>query len=257
MPLVIPTDLFTNVLQLLGVMGAAEVAPAPEHVELLRRAFNRLGGQWNTRKRNCYFIQTQAFTFPSTKQSYTIGAAGNVPAPDFVMVTGQDRPSALEPIARLILTGATPNVYLPLAVVNFDQYTLLTVPTITATIPTTIYYQATTPNGTIFIWMEPTVLGNQLEVSWRNELTALAAPPAPDITTAVSMPDGYEEAITLSIAEKVWLAFPKRTDLEELKRQARLARSDAFSNNAPPPKISTVDGTQSGKRGGFNWLTRM
>jgi hypothetical protein len=84
----------------------------------------------------------------------------------------------------------------------------------------------------------------------------LAAPPSSDITTGIHLPDGLEEALTLTLAEKLYLAFPKRTDVEELKRQARLARADFQTNNVPPPKISTTDGTHSTRASGFNWLSR-
>jgi hypothetical protein len=256
---VVPTDLFANALQVLGVLGAAETAPDPADTELCRRAYNRMVGQWNNRRRNSAFIQTQAFTFSTTKQKYTLGNSTNSPAPDFGL-TGQDAPRQLEPYAQLVLTGSTPNINIQLAVINVDQYALNPIPTLTATIPATLWYQpsvqGTTPNATIWMWPEPTTTSNQLQIWWRNQLVQLAAPPAADITTAISLPDGYEEALTLSLAEKLWLAFPKRTDLEELKRQARLARADIQTNNAPPPKISTTDGTHSSKASGFNWLTR-
>lgn len=253
MPNVVPTDLFQEVLEVLGVQGSGEAAPTAADADLCRRTFNRLTGQWNVRKRRCYFIQTQSFTFPRIDKSYTIGLSTNTPTPDF-QLTGQDRPSELEQIARLILTGSSPNAYLQLAVVNFDQYQLITVPTVATTVPNTLYYQPTTPNGTIFIWPEPTVLTNKLEVSWRNQLTQITAAL---LSTPISMPDGYEEAITLTLAEKLWLMFPKKTNLAELSRQARNARADAFGSNSPPPKIDTTDGATQGKASGFNWLTRL
>jgi hypothetical protein len=254
-PLIVPTDLFLNALQALGVYGAAETAPAPEDIELCRRTYNRMVGQWNNRRRNSAFIQTQAFTIGSTKQKYTLGNSGNSPAPDFAL-TGQDAPRELMPYAQLVLTSSTPNVNIQLAVIHVDQYALNPIPTLTATLMNTLWYQPTSPNATIWLWPEPTTTSNQLQLWWKNQLVQLAAPPATDITTAIALPDGYEEALTLSLAEKLWLAFPKRTDLEELKRQARLARADIQTNNVPPPKISTTDGTHATHASGFNWLSR-
>jgi hypothetical protein len=253
---VVPTDLFANALIQLGVLGSGETAPSPEDTELCRRTYNRMVGQWNNRRRNAWQIQSQAFTFPSTKQSYTIGNSANTPTPDFAL-TGQDAPRQLEPYAQLILVSSTPNVNLPLTVINVDQYQLITVPTLTAILPNTLYYQPGAPNGTIYLWAEPTTLSNKLQIWFRTQLVQLAAPPAADITTAISYPDGLEEALTLTLAEKLWLAYPKKSDLEELKRQARLARADFQTNNAAPPKISTRDGAMTSRASGFNWLTRI
>jgi hypothetical protein len=259
MALVVPTDLFLNALQILGVLGAGETQPAPEDTELCRRAYNRMVGRLNSRRRNSAFIQTAQFAIGTTKQQYTLGNSANTPTPDFGL-TGADAPRELQPYAQLVLTGSTPNVNIQLAVIHVDQQALNPIPTLTATLMNTLWYQpppSNGANGTIWLWPEPTTTSNQLQIWFRNQLVQLAAPPAADITTAIALPDGAEEMLTLSLAENLWLAFPKRTDLEELKRQARLARADFQTNNVPPPKISTTDGTHSSKASGFNWLTRM
>ena len=110
-------------------------------------------------------------------------------------------------------------------------------------------------NGTLRPWPSfPTATTYQLNLSWWNQTIPLLGT---DITTPVGLPDGYEEALTLTMAEKMYLSFAKRTDLAELSRQARLARADVQSPNVPPPKIDTTDGIESGKASGFNWLYRL
>lgn len=265
MPNVTPTTMFTNVLQLLGVLGASETTPAPEDTELLRQAFNRMMGQMNSRRRNCFFIQQQAFTFTTAKASYTIGNTNNTPAPDFAL-SGQDRPLRLEPWAQVVDTDVSPNVLFQMSVVNFDQYALISIPALVSGFPNTLYYQPTVPNGTLWGWPAyPTETSWKLQIAWRNQFTTIAPSGQAadttqvaqgDVSTAINMPDGYEEAFTLTLAEKVWLAYPKRTDIEELKRQARLARADIQTNNALPTKIDTTDGVPNSKGSGFNWRSR-
>src|SRR5438128_8955383 len=130
----------------LGVLGAADTI-GPEDAELCRRTYNRMVGQWNNRRRNSAFTVTQAFTIGSTKQKYTLGNINNTPTPDFAL-TGQDAPRELLPFAQLVLTGSSPNVNIQLAVIHVDQHALNPVPTLTATLSNTLWYQASgPPNG--------------------------------------------------------------------------------------------------------------
>jgi len=257
MPLVSPIDLFTNSLMVLGIVGAAQAAPRAEDAELCRRTYNRMVGQWNTQKRFSSFIQEQSFTFAVARLSYTIGAAANVPTPNFVVSSG-NAPANIQS-AQVVITGLSgPDVQLGLAIINQDQWTLITIPALPATFPNTLYYirpGGGTLNGTLRPWPAfPTATSYKLNLSWWNQLGPVSAT---DLITQVALPDGYEEALTLTLAEKLYLSFAKRTDLEELKRQARLARADIQSLNVSPPKISTTDGVTSSRASGYNWLSRL
>lgn len=255
MPDVSPIDMFGNALTMLGVMGAAQSAPNAEDAELCRRTYNRMVGQWNTRRRNSSFMREEAFTFTTARTSYMIGASTNTPAPNFTVSRG-NAPATIY-AAQLIMTNVTPNVQLELVVINVDQWQDISIPTLASQFPNTLYYVRPgggTLNGTLRPWpTSPTQTSFQLGLTWWDQLLQVAAT---DLITAISLPDGYEEALTLTLAEKLWLAFPKRTDLEELKRQARLARADMQSPNSQPPKIDTTGGAQ-GRPSGFNWLTRL
>lgn len=255
MPLVAPVDLFTDILQTLGVLGAAQSAPYAEDAELLRRIWNRMAGQWATRRRFGSFVQEQAFPFGTSKVSYTIGNAANSPAPDFAVSSGNAPSSIL--YAQLVMTNVTPNVQLQMAVINVDQWQEISIPTLPSQFPNTLYYvrPGSTLNGTLRPWpTSPTQTSFQLDLSWWNQTIPILGA---DITTPVGLPDGCEEALLLTMAEKAWLRFPKRTDLPELKAQASKARSDYQSPNVPPPKLNTNDGLSNQRASGFNWLTRL
>ena len=257
MPLIAPVDLFTDVLQTLGVQGAAQAAPNAEDAALLLRIWNRTAGQWAARRRFSSFIQEESFTFGTAKASYTIGASTNSPAPDFAVSSG-NAPANLQPGAQIVLTNVTPNFQMQLAVINQDQWQFVSIPNLPATFPNTIYYirpGGNSPNGIIRPWPSfPTATGYKLDLSWWNQTIPLLAA---DITTAVFLPDGCDEALMLTIAEKAYLRFAKRTDLVELKSQAAKARADYQSPNVPPPKISTDGGASQGRASGFNYLTRL
>lgn len=257
MPLAAPIDVFTEALSLLGVIGAAQSAPNAEDQEKCRRAWNRIAGQWNNRRRFSSFIQEESFPFGTSKASYTIGAAANSPVPDFKVSSG-NAPANLMPGAQLVMTNVSPNVQLQLAVINQDQWQQISIPDLSATFPNVLYYVRPgggTLNGTIRPWPAfPTSVTFQLDLSWWNQAVPMLAA---DVTTPVALSDGLEEALTLTLAEKLWLMFAKRADLAELKSQAREARANYQSPNVPPPLIDTTGGADDGRGSGFNWKSRL
>lgn len=244
-----PTEIFTATLRVLGIMGAAESTPSGEDGELCRTTFNRMMGQWNTRGRNAYFIRQQSFAFSVARETYSIGTAAN--SANFVVTAGA-RPAKILS-AQLVMTDVDPPVQINMAVINQDQYQLITIPELASQFPNILYYQPTFPNGTIRPWPAfPTETAFELNLQWWNQLLTVAVA---DVGTELSLPDGYEEAAVMSLAEKLWLAYPKRTNLDELKRQARRARADIQGLNISPPKINTTDGLDS-PMPTFNWITR-
>jgi hypothetical protein len=256
MPLLAPIDLFGDALRVLGILGAAESAPNAEDTELCRRTYNKIIGRWNTRRRFSSFTREEAFTFGTAKQTYTIGATDNVPTPDFVVSRGNAPASILA--AQIVMTGLSgPNVQLPLAVINQDQWVLITIPALPATFPNTLYYirpGGGTLNGTLRPWPSfPTATTYQLDLSWWDQLLEVSAD---DLTTPIPFADGYDAALTFTIAEWLYGSFPKKSDIAWITSMARAARADIQSVNVPPPKIDTTGGAQ-GRPSGFNWLTRL
>jgi len=77
------------------------------------------------------------------------------------------------------------------------------------------------------------------------------------LTTTFSMPQGYQNAIVLTLAED--LAAPFRADatyVGQLTGKAAKARAVIFSNNRTPPNISTQDsGMPTCSGGSWNFRT--
>jgi hypothetical protein len=243
-------DILTTALQLLGIMGAGESSPAAEHTALALKMFNQLVGQWNTRKRLAFCQRTQSFAFTTAKQSYTIGATAN--APDFIVSSGE-RPARIES-ANLVMTNGANDVLVPCTVILVDQYDEIAIPSLASSYPQVIYYQPSWPNGTIYPYPAfPTETSFELSLTWWQQLLAVALA---DIGSAISAPFGYDRAFSLSLAIALYPMFPKRSDIEELKRQERMAIADISSLNVQPPKIGTTDGVQGDGVGLFNYLSR-
>lgn len=242
-------DIITSALRKLGVIGNAEPEPSAEDTNIGLDEFNGIVEQLNLRKRNCFFQRTQQFTLPSIKNTYSIGAAGS--GADLIVTSG-DAPTKIE-FARWVLTSASPNpVYIPITVIQIEQDQQLAVPQLQSLWPQLLYYQRTVPNGTVTPYPVPTQISDQLELTWWNQLVTVAIA---DIATALVLPQGYRRGLALKLAIACWPAFPKRTDLDELKRQDREAWSDIQSPNVAPPKISTTDGIGHGGAT-FDWRSR-
>ena len=235
------SEIFEAALQEIGVLAAGEV-PSAADAELLRRKFNRMVGTWNTQRRFVVYEKHQQFTFGTSQQSYTIGPTGA----DFT----SDRPLRLERV-KLVLTASTPDVDLPLENLQVGEYADLSVPTLSSTIPTKIYYEPTFPSGTIYPWPYPTVTSNKLELWWWTKLSEIAEA---DVTTEYSLATGYDDALTLSLAEqclgKIWGV----EDDPQLRNRARLARLAISGANSSPLRIATQDTGMPGA-GQFNYLT--
>lgn len=249
-----PTTLsiIISALRKLGVMGAAQSGPKAEDLELALAEFNEVSELRNLRERNCYFQRTQQFTFTTSKQTYTIGSEDD--APDFGVAAGR-RPVTIN-FAQLILTAQTPNVNLNVTNLTVEQYQMLSLPDLSAQWPWALYYVPTWPNGTIRLYPTyPTITTNKLELTWSNQFETVALA---DVSTALILPFGYRRGLALDTAVACWLAFPKRTDLEELKMQRREAWIEITSANKRPPFISTTDGVQpDNSASSFNWRDRM
>lgn len=246
-----PNDMFTAALEDLGAIGAGETVPNAEDGEVARKTFNRLVGQLNRRLRTANFIRQQEFTFGTSQATYSIGKASNTP--DFVVDSG-DAPVWIKS-AQIVFTNVDPPVQLNLAVINQDQYRLITIPRLSSTFPNTLYYQATYPNGTIRPWPAfPTETSFKLNLQWADQFTTVESA---DVDTELSLPMGAEEALVKALGVKLWLKFPKRSSFEILKRDAEMAMADFKSRNSPPPVISTTDGIQDSAASAWNYQTRM
>ncbi len=244
-------DIITSALRKLGVLGAGHSAPGGEDTQLGLDTFNEIAEHINLRKRGAFFLRNQNFPFGTSKQSYSIGTAAN--AADFVVAAG-DRPVKLE-LAQVVDTSVTPNITITNGtVMDYLQYIrVINIPALAMQFPLIVAYQATVPNGTIWPYPAfPTMTSYQLSLTWWNQFETVAIA---DISTPLVLPMGYRRGLPLKLAIALWPSFPKRTDLEELKRQERQIWTDLDSLNVAPPNISSTDGIGT-QGGGFDYRSR-
>lgn len=232
-------DLIANALIEIGAIATGET-PSASDLALGLSKLNRMIGLWNAQSLLVPYVDSAEFAFGTSKQSYTIGPAAS--SADFTSA----RPIRIV-AASIVLVSSSPYTYIPLDVMNVEEYGDIRVPATSSTIPTRLYYKPTVTKGTLYPWPYPTVVTNKLSIDYWAQLAEVAT------ADTIALAPGYEEALTTSLAEALGPSFG-RTIAPELEKQAQMARSVIKGLNSQAPKLGS-DFPGSGSRGAFNYLT--
>lgn len=234
-------DLITEALWELNVVDPAET-PSADLAALGLTKLNRLLDSWNAERLAVYSDQFAVYTLTPSVQPHTIGPSG-------ATWTITPRPVSVEG-ATVVVSGAEPTGRRPLHLRDAQWWQHQRAPTVTGPYPTDVYYDPTWPNGSLYFWPVPTTAAT-VQLWIRLALGQVSA------TDTWSLPPGYREAVTLSLAEA--LAAPLgRTWTAAQALQAREARERVFRVNVQTPRLVTADaGMPHGRRGrpNFFWWT--
>jgi hypothetical protein len=230
--------------------AAAEVKVAragdtlqPAIADLLLLRLNTLLDAWNADERAAYDQVPYDFVLTPGHSPHTIGAAGS--GADYVVPM---RPVKL--IAAQLNIGGSPAAYLPITVQGDDWYRRQTVPGLSMSVPTDVYFSPAWPVGQLYFWGVPSVAYTVR--LWMAVILANITDP----TIALSLPPGYYKALMLSLAEFSARALGQTLE-PELVAAASIARAAVFGNNDPDMRLETADaGLPCGGGYGFNWLNR-
>lgn len=243
-------DLIIDALQDIGAVSFDRSLVRAEDIDKGLRKFNARGLNWNTREGFKKFERMQTFPVIASKQSYIIGAANDVPTPDFIVAAGK-RPQRIDHGNWVLSAGAAPHLSYPVDFIEVEEYEDILLADLSNVWPYRIYYQKTGgSSGTLWPWPFPTDLTDSLQLFWWDQFTAVLIA---DINADLGWPDGYELAFGLTLAEDLCLPYGK-TRAPELIKDAAAARTDIQSLNTKPPRCDTSDGSDGrwGRRSG--WL---
>lgn len=239
MPSTSTNTVCTNALLELNVNDPSD-APAQADLSFVLDKLNRLLDNWNAERHAIYADQFLQFAIDiaaaAAGDPQTIGIAANSPT---WTVTG-NRPESIEGIT-VILSG-TPQARVNLMKRDAQWWQLNTVPTITSPLPTSFFYNPTYPNGDVWLWPQPTT-AYDVQVWCRGILSTLTQ------FATFDLPPGYEDAITLTLAEDIANAFQKPVT-PELRLKAQRARARIFGNNIEIPRLATRDAGMPGRGDG-------
>ncbi|HSV92932.1 MAG TPA: hypothetical protein VLH81_07640 [Desulfobacterales bacterium] len=232
-------DIVTMALRDLGVIGPVD-PPSAEDAAFGLQKLNILIDNMNAKREAIYASDLTLYTLTPALTPHTIGPAGT-----FVVT---QRPVSLE--AANWLDTSTPAVRAPITLRNEAWWLRVPVRGMTSEFVTDVFYEPTWPNGELNFWPVPTV-AYQVELLTRSVLASMS------LTTAFSMPPGYQDAITLTLEEMLIPAF-KVAGPQGLRSDAARARARIGSNNITVPEITTRQAGMPGGRGGtkLDWRTR-
>lgn len=227
-------------LGVIAVDESLQTADAAYFLGLLRRLLNA----WNANRLAVYATAFPEYTLVPNLSPHTIG-------PSMATWLATIRPVSLDG-ANLILTTSTPNVNTPITVRDAQWWLGQSTPDLTSTFPTDVYYQPDFPLGKLFFWPVPTT-AYAVQLMIRVLLSDTVA-----LSDTFTLPPGYADAITLTLAEMARRSYGKPYD-PELVHAATRARAVIFGNNDVTPHLVTRDAGMTPGRGGsradFNWLT--
>lgn len=169
------SDLCTAALQRLGVVTAGTTASS-EDLALALVRLNVVKSSWKTQKLFTYALVRTTFAIAANDGIYTIGSGGDI------NIARPARP----PVIRLIDTTASPVEEMTIVSLSDLAYAGLPQKALTSTWPTHVWYNPTSPLGTLTFWPVPTASTLQGVVYTPNDSAVLA------FTDVLQLPDGYE-----------------------------------------------------------------
>jgi hypothetical protein len=157
-----------------------------------------------------------------------------------------NRPVCIEAAAIIINTSPTP-VTFPMNIRDDDWWAAQQVKGLISNLPTDLYYSPDWPNGSLFLWPIPSIAyGLELETQ------VLIANLSLDST--FSLPEGYEEALTLTVAEGMCGPFGLVIPANLPSRAMRARAAIQANNNLAGPLGTMAAGMPGGRGMSPNWL---
>lgn len=196
-------------LQRLGVIGDDEPAPADALLSVALNRFNVLKDHWRTQSLFTYALVRTTHTITANEGVYTLGTGGDISIA---------RPVFLQRV-RLIDTSADPDYEMPLSVLDDAAYAALPQKTLTSAAPTHVYYNPTSPLGTLTLWPVPTGSTYQLVVYTPNDSATVT------LNDTLDVPPGYQLFYQESLALHLVPDYPPRQPSPVLLESAREAKA--------------------------------
>jgi hypothetical protein len=173
-------SLIDRAARLVGGVASGESCTLAESTDGLI-ALNAMLESWQADKLYVYAFVDTAYSLVAGTQSYTVGPAGN-----FALTP---RPPKIEECFVRVS-----NIDYPVTLLTDEQWFAIATKTDTATYPDRAYYEPSLTTGTLLVYPKPSAVSSLHIVTWTN-VASLAA-----LSTSISLPPGYEDAIAFNLA---------------------------------------------------------
>lgn len=204
-------DLITDALQELSVVGAGQ-AVEPEDAALGLRRLNQVLQTWANSRLTIPALTEISVTL-TTAQSYLIGPGG---------ATATARPLKVLNATALDASGQEH----PVGIITSQQWGDIFNKDVTGGPPNYVWYDATNTNGTIYVY--PKAPGYTLKLDCQVLLTSFAY-----TATAVTLPDGYESALYLTLADALASSYGKQLPPDSRRRMMGAVSAIKRTNTEP------------------------
>lgn len=193
-------DLVSRSLRILGVIATSEVPSGAAGADALA-TLNSILDQWACEGLMSYSSTSGVYSVSSVG-SYTIGPSG-------ATITAQ-RPIKIESA----YWRGSDGIDNKLEIIPSAKYQEIAIKT-TSSIPQYLWYNATSPSGTITLWPIPSEAGS-LGITQRTQIAKYTA-----ITDTVTLPPGYESALHYALAFEIASEHGKDPGLYERQMMDR------------------------------------
>ena len=212
-------DIIKGALKLNGKLGQGESLGSYDSSDGLTALNDMLDSWWNERLA-VFQIRRQTHTLVAGTGSYTIGSSGTI---------NTTRPNK---IVGAFITSSS--IDYPMRVIDVKAYDAISAKTTQSDIPQYLYYQPSYPLGIIYLWPVPSAANTLNYDSW------LQIQSFSTLTTAVSLPPGYERALRYNLAVETAPLFGVSEPSAIVIRIATESKA-AISRTNSPAMISQVD----------------
>lgn len=213
-------NIIDDALQEIGVLGAGQTASA-EDATLCLRKLNQLVQSWSNSRLMIPAMAQVSVTLTGAA-SYTIGPSGAVVAA---------RPIRVESATATDSAG----IDHPVGVVSREAFDSIAFKSATGGPPECVFYDKTATNGTLYVF--PRSSGYTLTLDVLSLLTSFAG-----LSTTVTLPEGYERALYLTLADESAAAFGRTVSPDTRRRQAGAIK--AIKRVNAEPMLLSIDGEE-------------
>lgn len=217
MPTTTAAVIISDALKEILVIGEGEAPSATMFSDGLRM-LNRLLDTFSNNNDFAYFASMEQKALTG-QQMLTIGPTGDIVA---------TRPIKVE-TAVVDRNGIT----YPVKVIDNEKYDDLTYKALAGANTQAVYYEATFPNGTLYLY--PVASGCTLKIRVLNSVKQFAS-----TSVNIDMPEGYEDAIMLALAIRMAPSYGKQVN-PDTKQAARRAMNAIKVTNQVIPTMDLPD----------------
>lgn len=208
-------DLITDALCELGAVDPSEAITADEASHGLRK-LNRMLDSWSNENLSCFQIQQDGpFSTVAGTVSYTVGSGA---------AWATTRP--LKVLSAFLRSGS---IDYPLRVLSREEYDSITDKS-SQFMPTDLFYEPSMAQGRVYLYGVPDAVYTVYLDSYK-QLSTLAA-----LTTAVSLPPGYEEALVSNLAVALGASYSRKPP-DSVVVAARESKAIIKRTNSRTPKL--------------------